>query len=158
MTFINTLSIIIRAHIYIYTYIYIYIYTYTTTATTTITTTDTTATTATTATTTTTTTTTTTKHANNHKVSPSCKGFTIISTTNISGSFASQDFEFFLQDSSKGGAVEQGVVMYMMLYTSLLYNTTPIHCTPLRLHPLVMNAHFCTVLARNRRLRYYYYY
>ena len=26
-----------------------------------------------------------------------------------------------------------------MLYTSLLYNTTPIHCTPLPLHPPVMN-------------------
>ena len=29
--------------------------------------------------------------------------------------------------------------MYMMLYTSLLYNTTPIHCTPLPLHPPLMN-------------------
>ena len=35
----------------------------------------------------------------------------------------------------------QGVVIYMMLYNSLLYNTTPIHCTPLRLHPPVMNTH-----------------
>ena len=27
----------------------------------------------------------------------------------------------------------------MLLYTSLLYSTTPIHCTPLPLHPPVMN-------------------
>ena len=35
----------------------------------------------------------------------------------------------------RGVQWKQGVVIYMMLYTSLLYNTTPIHCTPLRLHP-----------------------
>ena len=35
---------------------------------------------------------------------------------------------------------KQGVVIYMMLYTSLLYNATPIHCTPLRLHPPLVNA------------------
>ena len=34
---------------------------------------------------------------------------------------------------------KQGVVIYMLLYSSLLYNTTTIHCTPLRLHPPVMN-------------------
>ena len=30
---------------------------------------------------------------------------------------------------------KQGAVIYMMRCTSLSYNTTPIHCTPLRLHP-----------------------
>ena len=30
-------------------------------------------------------------------------------------------------------------MIYMALYTSLLYNTAPIHCTPFRLHPPVMN-------------------
>ena len=47
--------------------------------------------------------------------------------------------------SAKGGAVETGCI-YMMLSTSslyntacLLYNTTPIHCTPVPLHPTVMN-------------------
>ena len=40
----------------------------------------------------------------------------------------------------KGGVQwKQGVVICMVLYTSLLYATTPIHCTPLRLHPPVMN-------------------
>ena len=34
---------------------------------------------------------------------------------------------------------KQGVVLYMMLCTLLLYDTTPIHCTPLPLHPPVMN-------------------
>ena len=34
---------------------------------------------------------------------------------------------------------KQGVMIYMMLYTSLFYNTTPIYCTPLPLHPPVMN-------------------
>ena len=35
----------------------------------------------------------------------------------------------------RGVQWKQGVVVYMTLYTSLLHNTTPIHCNPLRLHP-----------------------
>ena len=38
----------------------------------------------------------------------------------------------------RGVQWKQGVVIHIMLYTSLWY-TTPIHCTPLRLHPPVMN-------------------
>ena len=34
---------------------------------------------------------------------------------------------------------KQGVVICTMLYTSVLHDTTPIHCTPLPLHPPVMN-------------------
>ena len=41
----------------------------------------------------------------------------------------------------KGVQWKQGVVIYMMLYTSSLYNTTAIHCTLLPLHPPVMNTH-----------------
>ena len=47
------------------------------------------------------------------------------------------------QDSSKGVQWKQGVVICMMLYTSSLYNTAPIHCTPLPLHPPVMNTQDC---------------
>ena len=36
----------------------------------------------------------------------------------------------------RGVQWKQGVVIYMMLHTSLSYNTTPIHCTPLPLHCL----------------------
>ena len=36
----------------------------------------------------------------------------------------------------------------MMSCTSLLYDTTPIHCTPLPLHPPLMNTHSCFLLAR----------
>ena len=43
----------------------------------------------------------------------------------------------------RGVQWKQGVVMYMMLYTTLLYDSTPIHCTPLPLHPPVMNTHSC---------------
>ena len=39
----------------------------------------------------------------------------------------------------RGVQWKHGVVIYMMLYTSLLYHTTPIRCTPLPLHPPVMN-------------------
>ena len=39
----------------------------------------------------------------------------------------------------RGVQWKQGVVIYMTLCTSLLYDTTPIHCTPLPLHPPVMN-------------------
>ena len=43
----------------------------------------------------------------------------------------------------RGVQWKQGVVIYTILYTSLLYHTTPIHCTSLPLHPPVMNAHDC---------------
>ena len=41
----------------------------------------------------------------------------------------------------KGGGVQwkQGVMICMVLHTSLQYDTTPVHCTPLRLHPPSMN-------------------
>ena len=43
----------------------------------------------------------------------------------------------------KGGVQwKQGVVFCMMLHTILLYCTTPIHCTPLRLHPPLMNTQY----------------
>ena len=35
----------------------------------------------------------------------------------------------------RGVQWKQGVVIYMTLYTSSLYNTNPIHCTPPPLHP-----------------------
>ena len=41
----------------------------------------------------------------------------------------------------RGVQWKQGVVIYMTLYTSLLYDTTPIHCTPLRLHPPLRSIH-----------------
>ena len=43
----------------------------------------------------------------------------------------------------RGVQWKQGVVTCTMLYTSLLCNTTPIHCTPLPLHPPLMNTHRC---------------
>ena len=39
----------------------------------------------------------------------------------------------------RGVQWKQGVVIYMMLFISLFYNATPIHCTLLRLHPPLMN-------------------
>ena len=39
----------------------------------------------------------------------------------------------------RGVQWKQGVVIRMLLCTSLLCNTTPIHCTPNPLHPSVMN-------------------
>ena len=44
----------------------------------------------------------------------------------------------------KGVQWKQGVVVYMTLYTSLLYNTTPIHYTPLPLHPPLPNVQAST--------------
>ena len=43
--------------------------------------------------------------------------------------------------NQRGVQWKQGVVIYMMLYTSWLHNSAPIHCTPLPLHPPVMNTH-----------------
>ena len=45
----------------------------------------------------------------------------------------------------RGVQWKQGVVICMLLYTCLLHNTTPIHCTPLRLHPPLMNTQECLV-------------
>ena len=41
----------------------------------------------------------------------------------------------------KGGVQwKQGVVIYVMLHTSLLSNTTPIHCTPCNKYPLLVKS------------------
>ena len=45
-----------------------------------------------------------------------------------------------LKIHQRGVQGKHGVVIYMMLHTILSYNTTPIHCTPLPLHPLLRNA------------------
>ena len=37
---------------------------------------------------------------------------------------------YILDILQRGLQWKQGVMKYMMLYTSLLYSTTPIHCTP----------------------------
>ena len=41
----------------------------------------------------------------------------------------------FFKIHQRGVQRKQGVVMHMMLCTGLLYDTTPIRCTPLPLHP-----------------------
>ena len=35
----------------------------------------------------------------------------------------------------RGVQWKQGVVVHIILWAVLIYDTTPIHCTPLRLHP-----------------------
>ena len=51
-----------------------------------------------------------------------------------------------LKIHQRGVQWKKGVVICMLLYTTLSYNTTPIRCTPLPLHPPVMNT-------QRRRLR-----
>ena len=41
----------------------------------------------------------------------------------------------------RGVQWKQGVVICVVLYTILLHNTTPIHCTPLPLHPPLQSIH-----------------
>jgi len=43
------------------------------------------------------------------------------------------------QDSTKGVQWKQGVVIYIMSCTVSLHDATPIHCTPLPLHPPLLN-------------------
>ena len=57
------------------------------------------------------------------------------------GAPAAAHQSIILKIQQRGAQWKQGVVIYMMLYTSLLCNTTPIHCTRLPLHPPVMNTH-----------------
>ena len=52
------------------------------------------------------------------------------------------DLEAYVKIHQRGVQWKQGVVTCMQLYTSLSYNTTPIHCTPLPLHPPVMNTDY----------------
>ena len=61
----------------------------------------------------------------------------------------------FLYILQRGVQWKQGVVIYMMLYTSLLYNTTPIHCTPLPLHPPVLNTRRSPPERRRKKGRIY---
>ena len=71
-----------------------------------------------------------------------------------------------LKIHQRGVQWKQGVVFYMMLYTSLSYSTTPIHFTPLPLHPPGMSTqqHFCrlrrspSALPRTVSFSYYYHY
>ena len=59
---------------------------------------------------------------------------------------ASHGVRYIGLHSAKGGVQwKQGVVTCMTLYTSLLYSTTPSHCTPLPLHPPVINTQLCPV-------------
>ena len=51
-----------------------------------------------------------------------------------------------LKIHQRGSQWKQGVVIYMMIYTSSLYNTAPIHGTPLPLHPPVMNTQVRRIL------------
>ena len=48
----------------------------------------------------------------------------------------------FVYIPQRGVQWKQGVVIYMTVYTSLLYNTTPIHCTPDPLHPPLQSIQF----------------
>ena len=50
-----------------------------------------------------------------------------------------------LKIHQRGVQWKQGVVIYMMLCTSLLSNSTPIHCTPLRLHPPLPRVHLLSL-------------
>ena len=52
-----------------------------------------------------------------------------------------QSLPAFLKIHQRGVQWKQGVVIHMMLYTSLLYDATQIHYIPLPLHPSVMNTH-----------------
>ena len=45
----------------------------------------------------------------------------------------------FIKIHENGVQWKQGVVVYIILQAVLLYDTTPTHCTPLRLHPPLMN-------------------
>ena len=47
----------------------------------------------------------------------------------------------WLKIHQRGMQWKQGVVIYVMLYSSWLCNATPIHCTPLRLQPR-LNTHW----------------
>ena len=52
----------------------------------------------------------------------------------------------FVYIPQRGVQWKQGAVIYMTLYTSSLYNTTPTHCTPDPLHPPLQSIHFGFVL------------
>ena len=63
----------------------------------------------------------------------------------------------------RGVQWKQGVVIYMTLCTSLLYSTTPIHCTPHPLHPplqsiQVVTRHWTQVLDNFNPIGQYLYY
>ena len=55
--------------------------------------------------------------------------------------FSTRDWIVYIPQ--RGVQWKQGVVIYMMLHTSLLHHTTPIRCTPLRVPPPVMNTQNC---------------
>ena len=66
------------------------------------------------------------------------------SNSNDNSSNDSSDRRFKIHQ--RGVQWKQGVVICMVLYTSFLYNTTPIHCNPLPLHPPLRNAETSTAI------------
>ena len=60
---------------------------------------------------------------------------------------------FRLKIHQRGVQWKQGVVICMVLKTSLLYDTTPIRCTPISLHPSVLNTHVTTRVVTTQFLR-----
>ena len=50
----------------------------------------------------------------------------------------------------RGVQWKQGVVIYMTLYTSSLYDITSIHCTPLPLHPPLLSIQVRATAAAER--------
>ena len=44
-------------------------------------------------------------------------------------------YAWILKIHQRGVQWKQGVVVYIISWAVVLYNTTPIHCTALRLHP-----------------------
>ena len=57
-----------------------------------------------------------------------------------------------LKIHQRGVQWKQSVVICMLLYTSLLHNTTPIRCTPLPLHP-PCNEYPCSAIRASECLR-----
>ena len=58
----------------------------------------------------------------------------------------------------RGVQWKEGVVVYIILQAALLYNSTPIHCTPLRLHPPLQSIHLRQVLCLQAASPMYHYY
>ena len=65
----------------------------------------------------------------------------VLSMSVASRLFESTGVETVFYILQRGVQWKQGVVSYMALYTSFLYNTTPTHCTPLPLHPPLQSIH-----------------
>ena len=80
-----------------------------------------------------------------------------VNTFMTAGFGLTQELPLALYILQRGVQWKEGVVICMVLYSILLYNTTPIHCNPDPLHPPLQSVQALRPALRESRRKIYYF-